>query len=119
MSYEDFSKQCGSPIIVYGYALHEHQTHPDTYDELLEFISDRLKIDELPFSVEALSRWVMHRRAGEEDSVDCLDMNVEHASAVLLIGELPDPDEYVASLPDVEGMIVLPPLAIVHKMLHD
>src|SRR5690348_2930271 len=100
MSLDAFQEHCQSPLLA-GYRLRSGQTLPSTYDELVSFIGDRLSLEGPPFTVDALTRWVMeHRKSPESDALNCADTNVEHATTVLLIGELADPDEYVASLPE-------------------
>jgi hypothetical protein len=85
----------------------------------VDFIADRLRIDEPPFSAGALAKWLMDRTGSDDPhTVDCEDINTVHVSTVLLIGELPDPDGYVASLPDEdENGIYLPPPDIIRDQL--
>lgn len=120
MTFEEFREHCGSPIMVSGFTLREGQTHPEDYAGLVDFIADRLRIDEPPFSAGALAKWLMDRTGSDNPhTVECEDMNTAHVSTVLLIGELPDPDGYVASLPDEDDKgMYLPPTHIVRDMLN-
>jgi len=111
--FDSFFIECGG--VVRGYGLRDGQVIPETYDELLSFMGDRLSIDELPMSVGALTRWLM--RAGQNSESCSPTLDTIHAEAVVLIGELPDPDSYVAQLPDLGESVVLPPSDAVRRLI--
>ena len=115
MSMDNFLEQCNG--VVDGYSLRPDQIHPETYDELVAFIRDRLDITEECLSVSGLSEWLLNNRVNPESCSP--EMDVRHVEATILIGELPDPDGYVGSLPNPPGGIVVPPPQLVRQLLAD
>lgn len=111
MSIEEFAEHCNSDIIL-GYGLKEGQVAPQTYDQLLAFMGDRIGLED--FTVEALTYWLMSNKSDPESCSPEVDTG--HVSAVILIGELRNKDEYVACLP-VDGGLALPPTGIVRALV--
>jgi len=115
MTMEQFFKHCQSGMID-GYVLREGETNPETYDELVTFMGERLGLtDERNFSVEALSYWLMDNKSMPGSCSPGID--AEHVTTVILIGELGNRDEYVAQLPDEGGGVDLPPSHIVRALI--
>jgi len=115
MTMEEFFEHCQSDMIA-GYGLREGQTNPETYDELVTFMGERLGLtDERNFSMEALSYWLMDNRSLPGSCSPVMD--TEHVTTVILIGELWNRDEYVARLPEKDEAVVLPPSHIVRALI--
>lgn len=110
----EFHRECGGAV--FGYALREGQVMPETYGELAAFMVDRLKVSSSDDPAAALSEWLMS--GGKLDTSCSPETDTAHAEAVVLIGDLQDPDGYVASLPDeIPGMLPLPPSDLVREMI--
>lgn len=117
MSFEEFQEHIKSPLVG-GYQLRPGQVHPTTYSELVGFMGDRLKLEGPPFTVSGLARYVFEHKKDPDGTVfDCSDMSVERAIGVLLIGDLRDPDAYVATLPAQFEAVLLPPSDIVRRLI--
>lgn len=99
-----------------GYGLFEGQIMPETYQELIAFIVNRLQIACDEPSLGILAEWLM---TDEVDSRSCSpDRDTAHVEAVVLIGDLNDPDEYVAELPTGPmGMLPIPPAEVVRRLI--
>ena len=60
----------------------------------------------------------MGKQQMEGSKLDCSKLDVELVTAVVLMGDLRDPDSYVARIPDGEGhMQPLPPAEIVREII--
>lgn len=110
-----FMRECSG--VVQGYALREGQELPETYQELLAFMYDRLGIQsEGDVSIGGLSECIMSGGVNETSCSPGID--TQHAETVILIGDLPDPDTYVSQLPlGPRRMLPLPPSAIVRELI--
>jgi len=109
-----FHDECGGAV--FGYGLREGQVMPETYGELVLFMVDRLKIEPGDDPSVSLSEWLMS--GGELDTSCSPEADTAHAEAVVLIGDLQDPDHYVATLPDeIPGMLPLPPSDLIRQMI--
>lgn len=117
MSIEQFHEHCQSGVIN-GFDLRESQTVPETYNELVLFMTDRVglvEVHEPELGVEALSHWLMGNKSIPDSCSP--DIDTEHVSSVILIGELTDRDRYVATLPFDEDALALPPPSVVRALL--
>lgn len=102
--------------MILGYGLFDDQTMPETYLELIAFMVDRLKIDSDDPSIGALEEWLL--KAGVDPSSCSPELDAAHVEAVVLIGELMDPDRYVAELPiGPMGMLPIPPAEVVRALI--
>ncbi len=102
--------------MIFGYGLFEGQTMPETYQELIAFMVDRLKIDSDDPSIGVLEGWLM--REGIDPRSCSPEMDTDHVEAVVLIGALRDPDTYVAELPvGPMRMLPIPPSDVVRALI--
>jgi hypothetical protein len=109
----EFLDQCGG--VVNGYGLRPGESLPETHPELVSFVGARLGIDEANFSLSGLSEWLMNDMKNPESCSP--ETDAKHAEAVILKGELPDPDAYVASLPEAGGGLCLPPPDVLRQLI--
>lgn len=109
-----FAKECGG--MVFGYRLRDGQAMPETYGELVLFMVDRLRMNPEDDPSTVLSEWLMRE---DKDPVSCSpNIDTSHVEAVILIGELNDPDSYVAQIPDeMEGMLPIPPPDLIRTLI--
>ena len=114
-SVSSFFAECGG--IVNGYGIKDDQRMPESYDDLLVFIYDRLGIQpEASISVTGLCYWLMS--GGKSEYSSWPNADTEIAEAVILMADLPDPDEYVASLPDfAPDRLIIPPHEVVRRLV--
>jgi hypothetical protein len=108
-----FLDQCEG--VVNGYTLRPGKPHPETYDQLVDFIGERLDIGEDDLSVSGLSRWLMSNKTMPGSCSP--ETDAKHVEAVILIAELSDPDSYVACLPSPTEAVVLPPPQLVRQLI--
>lgn len=113
MSIEEFSDICDGRVN--GYVLFAGQQYPKNYDELVAFTGHRIGIDEVNFSVSGLSQWLLRGKANPGSCSPEID--AEHVETVILLGELDDRDEFVASLPEIADAVWLPPTNVIRKMI--
>lgn len=115
MTVTEFMEVCGSAAN--GYVLRPGQKHPETHQDLVDIMGDRLWLKESNTSIDGLKRWV---EAGSTKPDSCSpDVDTEHVKTVLLMAELPDPDAYVASLPRLHKSIMFPPLDLLQLYVAD
>ena len=94
------------------------QKAPETYGELVVLVANRL--DQSSGSddpLDTLINWLIEDRKIKLPNYPYHKETIEKVSAVVLMGELQNPDEYVASLPFDEGAIALPSLSLVRALL--
>jgi hypothetical protein len=114
MTFTEFCEHCKDDAIN-GYGLRPGQSIPDSYDDLVIFVADRMGLTGEDISMNGLTKWLMENR---EDTASCSPaMDTEHVTTVVLIGELANRDEYVASFPDLGDGIPLPPSRIVRSLI--
>lgn len=101
-----------------GYELRPGQTMPETYEELVNFIGDRLHIPDEDISIGGLSRWLIN---AESDPNSCSpEIDTKHLETIVLIGALSNPDEYVATLPETPwNSVILPPPENIRMLLNE
>lgn len=115
MDIHDFAMQFDG--IVDGYVFREGETHPENYAELLAFMYRRFGIDDEIVTAAGLEEAILNGACLEGSCSPGTD--VSHAMAVILIGQLSDPDGYVASLPADPVGVMLPPSKGVQVMLSE
>lgn len=123
MTISEFAQHCSSgmsgTVDIHGYNLREGQNPPESYDDLVLFMTNRVglvEIDEPTLGLEALHHWLMGNQ-GIPGSCSP-DIDTEHVSSVILIGDLANRDEYVSMLPYDEGAIALPPTETVRTLIN-
>lgn len=112
MTEVEFFKHCENDV-VNGYTLKPGQRHPENYEQLVEFIATKINVESL--TIGALSGWLMDNRTIPGSCSPEID--TEHVTTVILIGELDDRDEYVASFPAPDEALLLPPPNIVRRII--
>ncbi|MHB1865361.1 MAG: hypothetical protein ACYCPS_04365 [Candidatus Saccharimonadales bacterium] len=114
MTFTEFCEHCEDDAIN-GYSLRPGQSLPESYDDLVIFVAHRMKLSGDDLSVSGLTKWLMENRENEASCSPAID--TEHVTTVVLIGELTNRDEYVASFPDLDNGVPLPPSRIVRSLI--
>ena len=114
MTFTEFRVHC-EDYVINGYGLRRGQSIPDSYDDLVIFIADRVGLTGENLSINGLTKWLMENR---ENATSCSPaIDTEHVTTVVLIGELANRDEYVASFPNLGDGMPLPPSRIVRSLI--
>lgn len=113
-SFADVQEAWGGEIK--GYRLFGGQSVPETHQDLIAFMIDRLKIECDEPSLTVLTQWLINDRV---NSGSCSpDTDTAHVEAVVLMGDLDNPDEYTAKLPaGPMSMLFIPPPEAVRKLI--
>lgn len=104
LSMEEFMQQFdGFP---HGYFMGE-QAPPETHEELVGFIGQKLGLSDEETSLDGLKRWLAGKNTPEGSCSPEID--TLHAETVVLIGQLRNPDAFVSMLPAFHDSLFLPP----------
>jgi hypothetical protein len=119
MSQEEFAEHCRTNFFAgYGFRKGRSDKRPESYQDLVDFIGDRLQIGDPPFTTEHLATWLLeHVPTPGVSLFDCADIDVRHVGTVLLIAELDNRDEYVASWPLEPHGVLFPPSEIIRELI--
>ena len=114
MTIAEFREHCHADFLA-GYQLRPWQEHPADYQDLISIIGERIGLDDSKRTIGALCTWLM---SNENNPASCSpEADSSHVSAVVLIGELKDPNAYVASFPNHRRALFLPPPDVIREII--